>query len=405
MQLSRSPSMFDKNSRRSFSLWLIACTAFLVGLLVYVMGIAPAFQAISPNSRNAFDGYQAYVIAPNHPGWQLGWMTTGNSINRTTLTDARYQVLPTLGMSGECEASASYASFNGKWVAIQINCEAGGYVQVLEVASGNVLTLGANDAQEGEFLEWTTSEDELVLLIHGLVADSAYVVNVITQKATKLNLPETVYDVTLSPDRQRIIYSTTKGLGFGSETWLANADGGNARLLWAGTEYLVIFPRWSPDGNTIAYIRMPDSSEPFVAGELWLADRDGQKSEVLYSADAGHGFRPIWSPDSTRIAFVVRDNPDDTLADFDAEHLSSNAYVADLRGKTVENVSQFDNAHVDQPVWSPDGNGLAFGVSANGKTGLWQLDLTTKMLQQIADEGVSGVPIWIAIPDNSEDSK
>ena len=86
MQLSRSPNMLDRNSRRPFSLWLIASTAFLLGLLVYVMGIAPALQTISPNSRNAFDGYQAYVIAPNQSGWQLGWMTTGSGVNATMLT-------------------------------------------------------------------------------------------------------------------------------------------------------------------------------------------------------------------------------------------------------------------------------------------------------------------------------
>jgi Tol biopolymer transport system component len=304
-----------------------------------------------------------------------------------------------MAVPGYCDASAGHASPNGTWVAIQVNCEAGGYVQVLSVVSGEALTLGVEDAREGEFLDWAASGDELLLLMHGLTAHSVYLVNVITQKAERLNVPETVYDLTLSPDGQRMMYSTTQGLGFGSETWFAHFDGSNAQLIRAEPGYLVIFPRWSPNGDAVAFIRLPDSSIPFAVGELWLADQDGANSILLSSADAGHGYRPVWSSDSMRLAFVNRENPADYLADSAADHLISNVYVADLRASTITNVSRFAQAHVGQPIWSPDGRQIAFGVDGQDNAGLWQYDSAMQTLQQVAAGDLSGAPLWITVPD------
>jgi Tol biopolymer transport system component len=300
---------------------------------------------------------------------------------------------------------SNQASPNGKWVAIQINCEAGGYVQVLDVASGSVLNLGGQDSREGEFLEWTNAEDELLILIHGLVSNQVHKVNVRTQSAETLSVPGIVYDLTMSPDRQRMIYSTTKGIGFGSETWVADADGSNPQLLFSEPQHLTIFPRWSPNGKALTYIRLIDSSTPFVVGELWLADQDGSSKVLLSEIDAGHGYKPTWSPDSTRIAFVKRENPNDKNADVVPEYLVSNVYIADLQANVTINISDFSGANAEQPIWSPDGAKLAFGVKNIANSGLWQFDFTTRDLHQIAEGEVLGNPLWIINPTPSEISK
>lgn len=161
----------------------------------------------------------------------------------------------------------------------------------------------------------------------------------------------------------------------------------------------MIFPRWSPNGDAVAFIRLPDSSIPFAVGELWLADQDGANSILLSSADAGHGYRPVWSSDSMRLAFVNRENPADYLADSAADHLISNVYVADLRASTITNVSRFAQAHVGQPIWSPDGRQIAFGVDGQDNAGLWQYDSAMQTLQQVAAGDLSGAPLWITVPD------
>lgn len=155
----------------------------------------------------------------------------------------------------------------------------------------------------------------------------------------------------------------------------------------------------------MAYIRLPDSSVPFVSGELWLMDGTSQIGQMVYPADAGHGYRPVWSPDGARLAFVKRENPDDSLADIAAENLISNVYLLDMRTKAAANVSGFTSARVEQPVWSPDGSRLAFGVRNSDQAGLWQLDLVTHVLQPVAGADASAAPVWIITPDNSEGSK
>lgn len=319
--------------------------------------------------------------------------------------DNNRKILPSIAMPEFCEALTGQASPNGRWIAIQINCEAGGYIQVLDFTSGEVLNLGVNNSREGQFLEWITSEDELLILIHGLLSNEVYKVNMLTQVVERLDVPENVYDLTMSPSRQRIIYSTTQGIGFGSETWLANVDGTNARRIFDEPEHLVIFPRWAPDETALAYIRLQDSSTPFVTGELLLADHDGSNSTVLSTIDAGHGYYPTWSPDSRFLAFVKRENPNDELANIEADKLISNVYVLDVQVKMIKNTSGFSETLVEQPIWSPDGKQLAFGVKGSGKTGLWQFDLPTNNLQQVVNSDILGAPLWLTNPKSIEDSK
>jgi len=122
------------------------------------------------------------------------------------------------------------------------------------------------------------------------------------------------------PADGRIVYSLTRGLGFGSETWLADADGHHARQILAEPLDIAAYLRPSPDGNQIAYILMPDSQTPFTVGELWMMSADGKNPHALAEADAGHGYAPAWSPDGMQIAFVVRENSNDPQADQSAGH-------------------------------------------------------------------------------------
>ena len=59
------------------------------------------------------------------------------------------------------------------------------------------------------------------------------------------------------------------------------------------------YPRWSPDGRTLAY--WSDRSGEY---QLTLRAADGSGAEqVVTSLGAGFRYAPYWSPDSTRVAF------------------------------------------------------------------------------------------------------
>jgi Tol biopolymer transport system component len=223
----------------------------------------------------------------------------------------------------------------------------------------------------------------------------------VTQAATQLPTPNNTYDVAFSPDGQRMIYSVTYGLGYGSQTYIANADGSNPRLILNEPQSIIAFARWSPDGDHIAYLRWADTNIPFTVGELWLADGNGGSPVLLAPADAGHGYEPAWSPDSTRIAFVSRENPGDLWADQAAERLMSNIYIVTINGGAVTNLTNFTNALTENPSWSPDSSMVAFNTNAGGTMDIWVANMQSRQLQQVTQGAEARYPIWSVVNETS----
>ncbi len=136
-----------------------------------------------------------------------------------------------------------------------------------------------------------------------------------------------------SPDGSRIAYVRFSGLGAGSPTreadiWVADADGGNARVL-VGDPGWQWFPRWSPDGAWIAYTQEasggpwmnsgpvgpvpgqgPQGPDFAATGEaarpeadLWRIRSDGVGPAVRLTDAPGDDRSATWSPDGRRLAF------------------------------------------------------------------------------------------------------
>lgn len=106
-------------------------------------------------------------------------------------------------------------------------------------------------------------------------------------------------------------------------------------------------PRWSPDGQSVAYFS--DESGLYA---LHVASQDGAAAVKKYplSADPAYYFNPVWSPDSKKIAFY-----DNRLRTF----------VLDLASAKVTQVGEPDvwGGFTDQSHamgWSPDSRWLAW---------------------------------------------
>jgi dipeptidyl aminopeptidase/acylaminoacyl peptidase len=254
-------------------------------------------------------------------------------------------------------------------LAIEFACGDESLLQVPDLDAGDIPLKPAYQ-ETARFMAWSADGGSLYVKKNIFQEPEIDQVNVPSFHAAQLPVPGNAYDLTALPDG-KILYSTTSGIGFGSETWLAGAAGGNPERVLNEPGSIVAYLRPSPDGSRVAFIVMVDSQVPFTVGELWLMDFDGGNARMLGQADAGHGYAPAWSPDGSQIAIVVRENPDDPDADQSAGALLSNLYLVDILGGEPAAVTTFSDAIVESPVWSPDGTALIFNVVRDDKISLW----------------------------------
>jgi len=265
----------------------------------------------------------------------------------------------------------------GKYLLVELNCPNGQTVLFLDTESGTP-TQPVTDS-DAHFLAWTSDGKAVYLKVDSLGLPQMIRAYTDGEKDI-LAVNEFTYDLSAKPNSYDFTFTLSRGLGQGSELYLAQRDGRDATLLYADQYNYISFARFSPDGKQIAFIKIPDTQTPFMVGELWGMDADGSHARKLADADSGHGFAANWSPDGKRIAFVVRENLQDENADQISDALISNIYIFDLETGKMSQLTNFVEGRVETPLWSPDGNTLAFNIVINGR-----------MNVSIADVGHVGV--------------
>ncbi len=295
-----------------------------------------------------------------------------------------------------CEVFGLHASPNGRWIAVEVGCEASSHTLLVEVATSRMRTAEPESWQESFFLSWAPDGDSFLLRVDPIGDDLILLVNARNRRFEQVDVPPFTYDVAFSPDGQRVLYALSRGLGFGSEVWLMDRNGRNREQIINDPAHVIAYPRWSPSGDAIAYVRMPDSNVPFTVGELVLADGNGRNERVIGPADAGHGYPPVWSPDGRQVAFVVRENPEESAADVAASYLESNVYLADKASGSVWAVTRFEGALTEAPAWSPDGAWLVVSSDAGGVADVWLVEIASGEIRQVTQNASARCPVWVA---------
>jgi dipeptidyl aminopeptidase/acylaminoacyl peptidase len=204
---------------------------------------------------------------------------------------------------------------------------------------------------------------------------------------------EFTYDLAAKPNSGDFTFTVSRGLGQGSELWLAQDNAGISQL-YADPYHYISFARFSPDGKQISFIKIPDTQTPFTVGELWLMNSDGSKARKVADADAGHGYAANWSPDGKQLAFVVRENPEDQNADQSGEALISNIYIVNVESGALHQVTRLTEGWAETPFWSPDGNTLAFQVVMNGRMDVSVADTASGEIRTLETESAC-CPAWM----------
>jgi len=160
------------------------------------------------------------------------------------------------------------------------------------------------------------------------------------------------------------------------EVHLADALGTNI-IPVTQHRYLAVSPRFSPDGNFLAYTTYHRGNP-----NLYVTDVRVLKTTRPISRRPGLNMAPAWHPDGrTMVATLSKDgNPD--------------LYQLDTNGEVLQRLTNGHGINVS-PNFSPDGKKLAFVSDRGGSPQIYVMDMATKALQRITMSGNENTtPAW-----------
>ena len=282
----------------------------------------------------------------------------------------------------------------------------------VEISSPCFPGFGASTWQQRNFVQWTPDGSELVLDYEGklyIVKADGSQLQGIAETMFQVNIegglyrlgPMTYFDV--SPDGSRVVYSTCKypgeehssEMGFQFPEWasevlkyeyeiaISNIDGTVTKRL-TNNSVFDNYPEWSPDGTRIAFVSGDvNGVEPSLSLYTMSAEGTDVRNFVPFlKHPSGVSFYPpVWSPDGEHLAFVAYERQSYL------EAARSFVFTVGADGSDLTKISET----LSVPSWSPDGqrmalvrtrgDGAALYTIAAGRTDL-------EMVIRISEQGI-----------------
>ncbi|MFN0162931.1 MAG: Tol-Pal system beta propeller repeat protein TolB [Burkholderiales bacterium] len=149
----------------------------------------------------------------------------------------------------------------------------------------------------------------------------------------------------------KIAYVKKSGQRF--DLIVADADGQNEQSALTSREP-VISPRWSPDGNRLAYVSFENRKPQIWVHEIYTSRR------TLVANFRGSNSAPAWSPDGRELAVVL------TLSG------QSQLYLISSAGGEARRLAT-SNAIDTEPIYAPDGASIFFTSDRGGGPQIYRI--------------------------------
>lgn len=183
-----------------------------------------------------------------------------------------------------------------------------------------------------------------------------------------------------SADGELIAFTSQRGADGGFRAWSVSRYGGEPHLLLPDFEADHAWPsfNWMPDASDeLAVVSRTASAGGWIGGDIWVGGAHSSGSlRNLTQGRVSNPEAPRWSPDGQRLAFSAEAAPGDAA--------SREIYVLELDSGELTRVTSDGTADV-HAAWSPDGRALLVssereqegrrGRIAGEEVGLWIVPL------------------------------
>ena len=200
------------------------------------------------------------------------------------------------------------------------------------------------------------------------LATTSYTVSASQLRATAHKISDEIYEKLIGEKgvfSTRIAYVLKRGPRF--ELQVADADGFNPQAVLSSLEPIGA-PKWSPDGNKIAYVSFESRKSTVIVQDLVT----GQRKVVANFR--GDNTAPSWSPDGSRLAVSL--SKDD----------NSQIYIVPANGGEATRLMQ-SNAIDSGASFTPDGKDIVFFSDRSGGPQLYRIPVTGGEAKRLTFEG------------------
>jgi Tol biopolymer transport system component/DNA-binding winged helix-turn-helix (wHTH) protein len=182
----------------------------------------------------------------------------------------------------------------------------------------------------------------------------------------------------LSPDESQIVFESesANSFGFGGEIWKSLADGNDTIQLTSLGSHSGT-PRWSPDGQSIAF-----DTRPGVHSQIYAMDADGRNQRMLIG-DNSDNVTPSWSHDG-KFLYYASDR--------------TGSYQIWKRDLSTGNERQLTRRGGLGPLESYDGKTLYYCILDRG--GLWAVSTTGEGERRLLDAPHAGYWGYFAVTES-----